>query len=100
MSIVHKIQNFAQTDKLTQGLRKVDPILNNEFKNERKINQYLFPDKQSPPPEVAPPAIDQRAIDREVADLARRRKGYAGTVVAGDSPAPARNVSTTSLLGG
>jgi len=53
--------------------------------------------KVEPPPPV--PYVDKAVTDREAADLARRRRGRAATVLAGDSQAPAGSVAVKTLLG-
>lgn len=50
-----------------------------------------------PPP---PPVVDQAVVDRETQDLARRRRGRAATVLAGDQGAPpVGSVAVKQLLG-
>ena len=55
----------------------------------------------SPPPVVQAPVVDQDVVNREADDLARRRRGRAATILAGDTgPAPAGSVAVKQLLGG
>lgn len=54
----------------------------------------------SPPPVVQPPVVDKDIVNREADDLARRRRGRAATILAGDTgPAPASSVAVKTLLG-
>lgn len=56
-----------------------------------------MPAVQTPPPA---PQVDQATINREAQDLARRRRGRAATVLAGDTgAAPAGSVAVKQLLG-
>lgn len=55
------------------------------------------PSVQAPPPV---PQADKAVTDREAEDLARRRRGRAATVLAGDASAPAGSVAVKNLLGG
>lgn len=53
-----------------------------------------------PPKVVPPPVVDEDVVNREAQDMARRRRGRAATILAGDTgPAPAANVSVKALLG-
>lgn len=62
---------------------------------------------KKPPPPPAPvqmpvtPIVDRTIIDREAADMARRRKGRAATILAGDTgpSMPEGSVATKTLLG-
>jgi hypothetical protein len=54
-----------------------------------------IPKMQEPPP---PPMVDQSVINREAMDLARRRRGRAATVLAGDT-GTSGSVAVKSLLG-
>lgn len=54
----------------------------------------------SPPPVVQPPVVDKDVVDREAQDLARRRRGRAATILAGDTgPVAAGSVAVKQLLG-
>jgi len=56
-----------------------------------------MPAVQTPPP---PPQVDQATITREAQDLARRRRGRAATILAGDTGAPPPgSVAVQQLLG-
>lgn len=50
-----------------------------------------------PPPPA--PQVDQATIDREAADMARRRRGAAANILTGDTPPPAGSVAVKTLLG-
>lgn len=53
-----------------------------------------------PPAVVPPPQVDQDVVDRQTQDLARRRRGRAATILAGDTgPAPSESVAVKQLLG-
>lgn len=55
------------------------------------------PKIEPPPP---PPQVDQATIDREAFDLARKRRGRAATVIAGDAgPVAPGSLAAKTLLG-
>lgn len=55
-----------------------------------------------PPVPDAPavPTVDQAQLDRQSGDYARRRRGRASTVLAGDSSVPQGSLAVRTLLGG
>lgn len=54
------------------------------------------PEIKPPPPQ---PMVDKATTDREAQDLARRRRGRAATVLAGDTSVPSGSVAVKQLLG-
>lgn len=57
--------------------------------------------QQAPTPvEIQQPVVNQEIVDREAADIMRRRQGTAGTVTgAGSSGTTAGSVAAKTLLG-
>lgn len=56
-----------------------------------------LPAVQAPPPT---PQVDQGLVDRQAQDYARRRRGAAANILAGDAGAPAGgSVAVKTLLG-
>jgi hypothetical protein len=53
-----------------------------------------------PPPPPPPPTIDQAAQQADAANLIRRRRGYAATVLTQPGDVPQTQLGTKSLLGG
>jgi len=56
------------------------------------------PKPPAPPP--PPPTIDQAAQEADAANLIRRRRGYAATVLTQPGNVPQTQLGTKSLLGG
>lgn len=58
------------------------------------------PSTPKAPMPIAQPTVDQTLVDREAQDMARRRRGRAATVLAGDAKVPDQSLAAKQLLGG
>lgn len=56
-----------------------------------------IPKVQAPPP---PPTVDDASVTRQAQDMARRRRGSAANVLAGDAQVAPGSVAVKTLLGG